>query len=162
MGSHVFRKYVRQQLLIVGLQVLHFFLLLRRLQLPQEVQSAFVNKNVASYSPPIREGYRLNRISTFYFNFDIVANSSFAIPFFFFLSKNPVCICQQKCHLLVHSFFSNSSRRWIKQNSHKRMQFLPKIYIVDFFVINIVVVKVKSFVFYHYRFHLDESFYEIL
>ena len=98
MGSHVFRKYVCQQLLIVGLEVLHFFLLLRRLQLPQEVQSAFVNKNVASYSPPIREGYRLNRISTFYFNFDIVANSSFAIPFFFykkiqsaFVNKNVIC-----------------------------------------------------------------------
>lgn len=33
-GGHVFRKYVCEQFLVVGFQVLHFLLLLSRLQLP--------------------------------------------------------------------------------------------------------------------------------
>jgi len=36
-GGHVFRKYIGEQFLVVGLEMLHLFLLLGRLQLPQEV-----------------------------------------------------------------------------------------------------------------------------
>jgi len=36
-GGYMFRKYIREQLLVVGLEMLHLFLLLGRLQLPQEV-----------------------------------------------------------------------------------------------------------------------------
>lgn len=43
MGGHVFRKYIREQFLIVGLQVFHFLLLLGRLQLPQKIQSVLVH-----------------------------------------------------------------------------------------------------------------------
>lgn len=65
MGGHVFRKYIREQFLVVGLQVFHFLFLLGCLQLPQEIQSVLVHSS-RQYSSPISA---MKNISTNYITF---------------------------------------------------------------------------------------------